>query len=221
MNKRDKEKLNILLQMRKSVPRLPGLKIITKNQALDNPSVKLYLKWNEHELLYVAYPSFDVISIYPIELTTHKEILTEDLSPNPKAAMKRICSDALIRYLKRYPEKDPELLIRAMRYRERKTLSSASSKTGAMIARLMYSLQRTESGKANIYSYEETAEILSKRIGVNGSKLLKILYKNDKAINSVLTVREMTKEEWRKALGAEDFCQYMRKFRDFSQSYMI
>jgi len=111
--------------------------------------------------------------------------------------------------------------MRAMRYREQKTLSSASSKTGAMIARLMYSLQRTESGKANIYSYEETAEILSKRIGVNGSKLLKILYKNDKAINSVLTVREMTKEEWRKALGAEDFCKYMRKFRDFSHSYMI
>jgi hypothetical protein len=221
MKKRDREKLNILLQMRKSVPRLPGLKMVTKNQALDNPCVKLYLKWNEHELLYMAYPSFDVISIYPIELTTHKEILTEDLSPNPKAAMKKICSDALIRYLKRYPEKDPELLKRAIRYREQKTQSSASSKTGAMIVRLMHSLQRTESGKANIYSYEETAEILSKRTVVNGNKLLKILYKNDRAINSVLTAREMTKEEWEKALSAEDFPKYMRKFRDFSQSYMI
>ena len=59
------------------------------------------------------------------------------------------------------------------------------------------------------------------RTGLNGNKLLEILHKNDKAVNSVLSAREITKEEWKKALDAEDFCKYMLKFRDFSQSYMI
>ena len=209
MNKRDRDRLSILHQMRKSVPRLPGLKIITKNQKLNHPSIKLYLKWDEHELLYLAYPSYSVISVFPIGET---EYYRESILPNPKIAMKRICTNALIQHLTMHQE-DPKLLARVIRYR-RKIMSS--SLTGMRIARLIYNLWFTERG----LTYRNTSKILSIHTGLDGDKLLKIC-NNNKAVNSILSIREITKEEWNEALNAKDFCQYMRKFRDPNRIYEI